>query len=196
MHFPRASVMDVGQVREGTRMKRTTKGALAGGAAAVLLLGGVGSLAYWTADEDVTGTDIDAGHVTLSAPDCTTAVGSHDWQLDTGDAYVGGTTLVVPGDSISKVCDMSLDLDGDHIGANLAIDATTLTGDATLSTELAATATFTVDGGAYAPITAPGTHAVRATITVTFNGPGGTNGSMDDDVNLDDVTVLATQTHI
>ena len=37
-------------------MNKTTKGALAGGAAAVLLMGGVGTLAYWTADEDVTGT--------------------------------------------------------------------------------------------------------------------------------------------
>ena len=176
-------------------MNKTTKGALAGGAAAVLLLGGMGTLAYWTAEEDVSGTDIDAGHVTLSAPDCITAAGSHDWELDNGDPYVAGTTLVVPGDTVSKVCDLSLDLDGDHIGATLAIDSTNLTGDSTLNTELAATATFTVDGAAYAPITDPGTHAIRATITVTFDGPGGTNDSMDDSVTLDAVSVLATQTH-
>ena len=176
-------------------MNRTTKGALAAGAAGVLLLGGVGTLAFWTADEDVTGATINAGHVTLSAPDCTTAVGAHNWQLDTGDAYVAGTTLVVPGDSSPRSATLPWISDGDHLGATLGIDATSLIGDASLDTELAVTATFTVDGGAYAPITTPGTDTVRATITVTFDGPDGTNASMDDAVVLDDVTVLATQTH-
>lgn len=176
-------------------MNKSIKGALAAGAAAVLLLGGAGSLAFWTDSETVDGGTINAGQMTLSAPDCTTATGSHDWQLDDGTPFVPGATEVVPGDSISKVCDMSLVLEGEHIGATLEIDDTNIAGDDTLATELTADATFTVDGAAYAPITAPGTHAVRATITVTFDGPGATNASMDDTVNLDAVTVTATQTH-
>ena len=180
-------------------MNKSTKGALAAGAAAILLLGGAGSLAYWNATQDAGTADIKSGNITLSVPDCTTAGGSHGWQLENGDAYVPGTTKVVPGDTISKVCDMTLVLTGEHIGANLTFDSAGLTpasGDtSTLENELTPDATFTVDGGAYAPITAPGTHDVRATISVDFDGPDATNASMNGDVNLDASTVLAELTH-
>ena len=180
-------------------MNKSTKGALAAGAAAILLLGGAGSLAYWNATQDAGTADIKSGNITLSAPDCTTADGSHDWQLDNGDTYVPGTTKVVPGDTISKVCDMTLVLTGEHIGATLTFDSAGLTpasGDTTtLEDELDPNATFTVDGVAYTAITAPGTHVVRATISVDFDGPGATNASMNGDVNLDAINVLAEQTH-
>jgi alternate signal-mediated exported protein len=177
-------------------MNRSLKGAAAASAAAVLLLGGAGSLAYWNATQDAGTADIKSGNISLSAPNCTTAVGSHGWQLDNGDAYVPGTTKVVPGDSISKVCDMTLVLTGEHIGADLTFDSANITGDTTtLADELSPSASFTVDGAAYAPITAPGSHVVRATISVNFNGPAATNGSMNGDVNLDAINVLATQTH-
>ena len=39
-------------------MKKSTKGALAAGSAAFLLVGGAGSLAYWTDNGDVTGTTL------------------------------------------------------------------------------------------------------------------------------------------
>ena len=65
----------------------------------------------------------------------------------------------------------------------------------TLAAELTADDPFTVDGGAYAPITDPGSHAIRATISVSFGGLAATNGSMDGDVNLDAINVLADQTH-
>ncbi len=39
-------------------MKKSTKGALAAAAAGSLLLGGAGSLAYWTDAESITGTSI------------------------------------------------------------------------------------------------------------------------------------------
>jgi len=177
-------------------MKNSTKGALAAGAAAVLLLGGAGSLAYWQVTQDAGTADIKSGNITLSAPDCTTASGSHDWELDNGDAYVPGTTKIVPGDSISKICDMTLVLTGEHIGANLTFGTAGLTPDGTtLAAELTPSAVFTVDGGAYAPITDPGTHDVRATVTVTFTGPTATNGSMNGDVNLNAISVVADQTH-
>ncbi|MCW2798874.1 MAG: alternate-type signal peptide protein [Aeromicrobium sp.] len=177
-------------------MNRSLKGAAAAGAAAVLLLGGAGSLAYWQATQDAGTADIKSGNITLSPPDCTTAVGSHGWQLDNGDAYVPGTTKIVPGDSISKVCDMTLVLTGEHIGADLTFGTAGLTPDSTtLADELAAGVVFTVDGAAYAPITDPGTHDVRATITVDFDGPGATNLSENGDVHLNAINVVADQTH-
>ena len=179
-------------------MKKSTKGALAAAAAAVLLLGGAGSLAYWNATQDAGTADITSGNITLSAPDCATDVvaGTHGWQLENGDAFTPGTTDIVPGDSITKICDMTLVLTGAHIGATLAIDTAELTADATtLAEELSSSATFEVDGAAYAPITAPGTHTVQATISVDFAGLAATNGSMNGDVDLDAINVTATQTH-
>ncbi|MCW2750343.1 MAG: alternate-type signal peptide protein [Aeromicrobium sp.] len=177
-------------------MNKSLKGAAAAGAAAVLLLGGAGSLAYWNATQDAGSADILSGNITLSAPDCSTASGSHDWQLDNGDVYSPGTTKIVPGDSISKICDMTLVLTGEHIGADLTFDTAGLTPDGTtLAAELDPSVDFTVDGGAYAPITDPGTHVIRATVTVDFNGTSATDGSMDGDVNLDAINVLADQTH-
>lgn len=177
-------------------MNRTTKGAIAAAAAAVLLLGGAGSLAYWSATQDAGTANITSGEITLAAPDCTTNSGTHDWELDNGDPFVPGTTDIVPGDSISKVCDLDLELVGEHIGATLDIDAADITGDATtLGDEISASASFLVDDVAYAPITGAGSHVVRATIEVTFAGPAATNGSMNGDVDLDAINVTATQTH-
>ncbi len=175
-------------------MKKTTKGVLAASAAGTLLLGGAGSLAYWNATSTVSGSDINSGSITLGAPDCSTAVGAHGWQLDNGDAFSPATN-VVPGDSISKVCDLSLTLVGTHIGADLGIDATSITGDAALANELTSDATFTIDGNAVTSVTDPGTYTVRATLSVDFDGPGGTNASENGAVNFDDIVVTADQTH-
>lgn len=177
-------------------MKKSAKGALAAAAAGTLLLGGAGSYAFWTSSQDVGSAAINSGSLTLGAPDCSTDAGTHGWQLDGGATYTPGTTKIVPGDSISKVCDLSLTLVGTHIGANLAIDTAAFTADSTtLASELTPTATFLVDGAAYVPITAPGTHTVRATVTVTFNGPAATNGSQNGSINLNAINITATQTH-
>ncbi|GEP38476.1 hypothetical protein NPS01_21390 [Nocardioides psychrotolerans] len=177
-------------------MHKTTKGALATGAAAVLLTGGAGTLAFWTDSLDVGTSNITSGTVTLTAPTCVGA-GLHNWELDGAGAYTPGVTNIVPGDVITKVCSATLTLNGEHVGATLAIDTAALVADptTTLDTELAATATFLVDGAAYAPLTAPGTYAIKSTITVTFDGPAATNGSKLGDVDLGAVNITATQTH-
>ncbi|MCW2792782.1 MAG: alternate-type signal peptide protein [Nocardioides sp.] len=186
---------------EGTTMNKATKGALAAAAAGSLMLGGAGSLAYWTGTQDVTGGSISSGKLTVSAPSCATSVplGTHDWQYDGGSAFTIGTSKVVPGDTITKVCNMTLTIAGDHVGATLDLETPTITNDTssttTLDSELAPTATFKVDGATYAPITAPGTYVVQATVSVTFNGAAATNGSQNIAAALEDMTLTATQTH-
>ncbi|MCW2843161.1 MAG: alternate-type signal peptide protein [Nocardioides sp.] len=181
-------------------MNKATKGALAAAAAGSLMLGGAGSLAYWTGTQDVTGGSIGSGKLALSAPSCATNVplGTHDWQYDGGSAFTIATSKVAPGDTITKVCNMTLTLVGDHVGATLALETASITSDGsaltTLDTELSPTATFKVDGATYAPITAPGTYVVQATVTVTFPTTG-TNSSQDLAAALDDMTLTATQTH-
>ncbi len=170
-------------------MNRSTKGAIAAAAAAVLLLGGAGSLAYWTADGNIAGGDIDSGTLTLSAPSCGA------WELDGGDTFTPGVTQIVPGDTITRVCDSSLVAEGDHIGATLTMDSAAFTASNGLTDELTANATFTVDGAPYAPITSAGTYDVEATITVDFPYGVEDNGSKSLTATLDAITISAVQTH-
>ena len=78
-------------------MKKSTKGALAAGAAAALLLGGAGSLAYWTDAATVNGGQITSGSMDLTATDCSSAT----WLHIEDDSVV---TTIVPGDTVYKVC--------------------------------------------------------------------------------------------
>lgn len=161
----------------------------------MLLLGGAGSLAYWSASQDAGGASINSGSLTLGALDCTTNLGTHDWELDNGDPYVPGTTLIVPGDSISKICDMDLTLVGEHIGATLEIDTAVISGDAALVTELTPSATFLVDGLAYVPITDPGDYVVRATVSVLFKTTATSVASQTATAALDAINVTTTHAH-
>ena len=95
-------------------MKKSTKGVLAAVAAGVLLLGGAGTLAYWTDTGIVDGGDIDAGTLALSSPSC------GGWTYDSGEVvngatYTPGVSLLVPGDVISKTCTTTLTATGEHM---------------------------------------------------------------------------------
>ncbi len=124
-------------------MKKSTKGALAAGAAGTLLLGGAGSLAYWTQTDNVAGSDITSGHLRLlSAAPCS------DWTLD-GDvaAYDSTTQPIVPGDTLTKTCTYTVEMAGDHISATLTASAPSWTSANGLSAELNTTASTFVIGG-------------------------------------------------
>ncbi|GEP34097.1 hypothetical protein NSZ01_18650 [Nocardioides szechwanensis] len=180
-------------------MNKATKGALAAVAGGSLLLGGAGTLAYWTGTADVDGGSINSGKLTLSAPVCNvvTDAETHNWQYDGGSAFTIGTSKVVPGDTINKVCKMTLVIEGDHVGATLGLETPTITTDAghTLDTELTKTATFTVAGAAYAPITAPGTYDVLATVSVSLPSSVTSTTTQDVAAVLEAMTLTATQTH-
>ena len=78
-------------------MNKTTKGSLAAGAAAVLLLGGAGSLAYWTDAASIDGGSITSGTLTLDAGTCA------GWTYSDGAAGAGKTVeLFVPGDLVTN----------------------------------------------------------------------------------------------
>lgn len=100
-------------------MKRSTKGAIAAAAAAVLLLGGAGSLAYWTADGEVDGGTINSGELKLTA---VTPCVDAEWTLDDGEDAPGetfdpATDAIVPGDVLTKECDFTLTAIGNHLRA-------------------------------------------------------------------------------
>jgi alternate signal-mediated exported protein len=172
-------------------MKKTTKGAIAASGAAVLLMGGAGTLAYWTSTGTVDGGGITAGNLSISTPSC----GS--WTYDAGEqapnaTFTPGTSLLVPGDSISKTCTTVLTATGEHMRGTIVastpasiapftVNVSSIT-DAT--TPLAAGQTFTEanDG-----------HTLSVTVTVTL--PSSDTSSQNVGKTLDDITLTATQIH-
>jgi alternate signal-mediated exported protein len=174
-------------------MKRTTKGALAAGAAATLLLGGAGSLAYWTETVTVPGSTLESGHLAITGDTCATA----GWTLDGGTPVVG-STRIVPGDQLTKDCEFVIEGEGDHLdNVTLNITSVSWSGSNALTTALGTpSATFSDSNG---PLTSPATVDVGETITaeivVTF--PTSVTGSTAEDLQatLNTITVTATQNH-
>ena len=163
-------------------MKKSTKGAIAASAAGVLLLGGAGSLAYWTQNQPVDGGTIASGSLTLSEVTCDAA-----WKE-------GALTVakIVPGDTITKSCTGTLTLVGDHIGATVELDADSVAAvETAFNNEVTITSTLTEPAAA---ITAPGAHDVTVAISVAF-ATTATNVSQDVTQTLDDLELTATQTH-
>jgi alternate signal-mediated exported protein len=177
-------------------MKKSTKGAIAAAAAGVLLLGGAGTLAYWTDAETVDGGDVTAGSIELTSVTC-----DADWTHDDAGG-TGAVTTIVPGDVITKECTGTLTLVGDHIGATVDIDDASFSGTGELDEVLDVTATMTSPAPT---ITAPGVHNVVVDIDVTFpyGGPisapdpttGADNTTQLDTATLDDMELVAVQVH-
>ena len=174
-------------------MNKSTKGALAATAAGVLLLGGAGSLAYWTAEGTVSGGSISAGDLSLGNAAC-----GSDWTFDggevTGGAPFTNNSKIVPGDVITKTCTFTIVAKGEHLRAVVRPITPALNGD--LANALTVDATnVKVNGVAGTTITdANDGQQLEVTVAVTFNSASG-NGSKLLDATLNDITVTADQVH-
>lgn len=182
-------------------MKKSTKGAVAAAAAGVLLMGGAGSLAFWTGSSSVAASTITAGELKLGTASC----GS--WTFVTGGAtFVPASDKVVPGDSITRVCTIPITAVGTNIKADLTLPTQSVTKNPT-DANFTATASYKVGTAAgtavsKSSITATDNSAnIYATLTVTF--PFGTsstanaqngNGTQSATAALDALAVVATQT--
>lgn len=179
-------------------MKKSTKGALAGGAAAFLLLGGAGSLAYWSDNADVTGTTVESGHLAVINNDCGTA----DWQLDNSGGPVSASTRIVPGDTITKTCSFEIEGEGDHfdnVGITIASPSWNASSDATLVSKLG-TVSATYKDHLNNTVTSGGTLDVGEVVTATFSftfDPVGTTLHQAENATatLDTIAITVTQNH-
>lgn len=132
-------------------MHTTTKGAVAAGAAAVLLLGGAGSLAYWNSSATLNGGSITTGSLKLTGVSCDAS-----WKYANGSSSGANVVQgIVPGDSITKSCTFTVAGSGDHLTATPTVPSTlayttTTTGGAPAPTTLSlpVTATYDLDGTA------------------------------------------------
>lgn len=179
-------------------MKKSTKGAIAAGGAAVLLLGGAGTLAFWSESTTVDGGTLTSGELTLDAADCAAAewVYADDAHGTDGDPV----TLIVPGDTVEKTCDITIGGTGDHLRAEITADEESVANAAIGTDTLLVTAALTGQPEG-TPIDIDGPTTVTVTISVEFpydeaaNGGNADNGSEDQTANLDDIELVATQVH-
>lgn len=188
-------------------MRNSIKAALAATTGAALLLGGAGSLAYWQDADDIPTDTLTSGQLDLGAPVC------EGWLLDGGAAFDPLTDTIVPGDSLTQICEFPLTVTGDHLEAEFTAEAPAMTvGD--LSDELTYTAAYEVDpdatdDGNEAAVTpqdpASGTADItaaddgsylRATLTVAFDFGGAVDNTSNGGIEaiLEAFTVTATQT--
>jgi alternate signal-mediated exported protein len=173
-------------------MERLTKAALATGGAAALLLGGAGTLAFWTAEGTATGSDVVSGSLTMTDGEC------GDWTLDGGGPVVEG---IVPGDTVTSECTLAVSGTGDHIAlgdVEVSEASWVETNDLTAALVLDA-ASATLDG---APLTLPIAEPVAVNadselvVTVSATFPEGATTGQGLTATLSDVTVTVTQDHL
>lgn len=183
-------------------MKKTTKGALAASTAAVLLLGGAGSLAYWNAEDTVAGGVFDTGDLDLDFADCDAA----EWTVTNEVEGVPPTAVdltdfvVVPGDVFTKACEIQVVAIGDNIRASLGVTDGTATPSAGLSTaNYDVTTSFLIGTEQLSEIDATntaanGTDVIDVELTVNFPLRNVVdNTSKNQTLTLDDFTVAAVQ---
>jgi alternate signal-mediated exported protein len=179
-------------------MNKTTKGALAAGAAGALLLGGAGSLAYWTATETVDGASVNSGTLTLTDSTEGGSCAEAPWKIDAGELpasadFDPATELLVPGDVITKTCTYTLGATGTHLRATLGTTGGTASG--ALSSALTVSSTFKNGTTAVSEVTEADDGAtLTAEISVTFQGASG-NSTQAQTAALADYVVTLTQAH-
>lgn len=174
-------------------MNRLTKAAIAAGGAAVLLLGGATTLAYWTADGTATGTDVTAGTLTMSDGECGA------WALDGGGAVSAG---IVPGDTVTSTCAMTVGGTGDHLAlGDITVSSPTwetenaLTGALELSISSATLAGQELTLPLAEPVAVSASDELLVTLEATFDETAG-NETQTLTAALQDVTVQVTQAHV
>jgi spore coat-associated protein N len=173
-------------------MYKPLKGAIALGAAGLLLLGGAGTYALWSDSVTLDGGTINAGQLDLAV----TSPGA--WaDVSTGtpvaiadiDAFP-----VVPGDVLTYSLSATLTAEGENLEATLAADPASITGDADLLADMTITTAVSTDGVA---ITGPITEAndgdeIDVVVTLTFAEDSG-NETQTDDLDLSAFALTVNQ---
>lgn len=171
-------------------MKNTLKALVASSAAAFLLIGGAGTLAYWETSDSAGAGDLTAGSLTLTDGTST------GWTLNGVAVADPSAVRVVPGDELAWTGSFVIEATGENLegdltvtgadeGGTLAPYVTTTAVDWTVGSRDGATTITSADDGA----------ELEAAVTVDF--PFGTsvdNASQGKVLDLTDVAVTLTQT--
>ncbi|OZF51739.1 hypothetical protein CH293_14015 [Rhodococcus sp. 14-2470-1b] len=178
-------------------MNKATKGAIAAGAAAVLLLGGLGSFALWQDEETVGGGDINSGELNFDP------VGAGTWTETsvTPNADLGSDPsgfLIVPGDVLEYSTDYVVNWAGPNLRASITADFTNVIGDPALAAAL--DTTVGIEGGADLPngsiVPLPLTvspQTITVNVTITFDEDTADLIAQNESVSLNDFTLTLDQ---
>ncbi len=172
-------------------MKKSTKGAIAGAAMAVLLLGGAGSLAFWTDQTTAVGGIITSGHLQLKPA----TAGA--WSLNGKPVANPSAVRLVPGDELRFAGSYSVQIEGDDITADLSVTGATASG--ALADFVTTTPTFTLNGGEITSVSAANDGQLVA-VGISISFPFGSEDNSSNvagglALDLTDVAVTLTQTH-
>ncbi|QEO14083.1 alternate-type signal peptide domain-containing protein [Agromyces intestinalis] len=118
-------------------MKKTTKATIAIGAGVVLLLGGAGTLAYWTDEADF-GVDqtITAGTLTVEPVDDGTWTATFDGGESKIEVPPGSDTRIVPGNTLEFTQTVEIIASGDDLYFTIEQNDPLITVDPALETAL------------------------------------------------------------
>ncbi|MGJ0119641.1 alternate-type signal peptide domain-containing protein [Williamsia sp. MIQD14] len=175
-------------------MNRNAKGALAAGAAVVVLLGGAGSYALWSDTATGANGTVTTGELKL------TAVGTPTWKDVSATGIVGGTTVnpvtdfLVPQDTWEYTTTYTALATGKNMKAQVTVSPGTA---GALPTGVTLTPTATVagaaaTGGTAVTITPGAPRTVEVKVTVAFADVTGTT-SQNTPVNVSGMTVSLNQ---
>lgn len=169
-------------------MNKFVKGSIAASAATVLLLGGVGSLAYWNDSAGLTVASISTGTLALH--------GAED------GTWTGAPAVWVPGDKAVYTTDLTIEATGDNIEGTLEVDKDSIViagataGQFAVSFEAAAPAGASWDAATEVlTFDGAGSYVVPVTVTVEFPyGAAVDNTSQGASVDLSNLNFTVTQT--
>lgn len=185
-----------GPTKAETRMNKQTKGAIAAGAAALLLAGGAGTMAAWNATTNVGGGTVNAGKLTL------TSGGAGTWTYADSTPFNPLTDTIVPGDTVTYHGTVTVGAKGKNLSATFTTAPGSIVAktpgnaaDEALAAE-ASTGTVTAKIGTNAVTTiteANDTNVVTVDVPVTFPKTPATNASQLGAVSLSNFAVTLTQ---
>lgn len=176
-------------------MNKTTKGAVAVGAAAVILLGGAGSLAFWNDSVAVPGGAVNSGKLTLDP------VAPGQWTLNGTTVANPQAVVLVPGDELAYAGTFVIGAAGDNLEATVDVSGGAAAGDLTNYVDTTVAYAFTGEPGT--PVPAAITEEndgdeidVAVTIDFPFDENNGVadNDSQTKTLNLSEIAIVLTQT--
>lgn len=176
-------------------MKKTTAAAVAAAVGAALLLGGAGTLAYWSDTETSATQTISSGNLDLG----TLVDGT--WTVTNGSVVKANYTgAIVPGDTLTKTVNVPVTLAGQNINATLAVTTPAVNTSPTLSDSNLASAlsvsVVSVGGttGASKTITGATTATPTVPVVISVEFPFGTAPDSSDLTELKSISFTSKYT--
>ncbi|QHF25740.1 alternate-type signal peptide domain-containing protein [Rathayibacter sp. VKM Ac-2804] len=175
-------------------MKKTTKGAIAAGAAVVLLLGGAGTLAFWSDSAPIDAGEIEAGNLTL-------AVAPGVWSdatpgTTTGAEFDPAIDRIVPGDVIRYTTTATVAGIGKNLEATFTAVLPDAAGDLAEYVDTALTVNGLSDEGASIDVDfeTGGTQTFPVVVTFTFDPATANLDGQNETLDLAEFQLLLEQT--